>query len=235
MIEPFAGHTGRGVKVAIVDSGVNPGHPHVRGVAGGIRLGPGGERSGDYLDLNGHGTAVSGVIREKAPEALLFAVKVFDRKLTTNVEIILRAIEWAIAENMNLINLSLATSNADHSEKLQQVARAAARNGVAIVSACCMPGSEERLLPGSFPEVVGVGLDWECGRDSYTISDSNGRSMFLASGYPRDIPGVPREQNFSGISFAVANMSGFVARAIQANPQTTVERLKQSLLKHPDR
>ncbi|HKF53903.1 MAG TPA: S8 family serine peptidase [Blastocatellia bacterium] len=227
--EPFDGCTGRGVRVAIVDSGVNPEHPHVGGVARGVGINLGGELVGDYLDHNGHGTAVAGVIREKAPDAELFAIKVFDRKLTTNVDTIIKAIEWAIAEKMDLINLSLATNNPKHAERLHLVARAAARKRVAIVSACSIPGSNEQLLPGSFPEVFGVGLDWECPRDSYKVTQWDGKSVFLASGYPRDIPGVPPERNLSGISFAVANMAGFVARALQNNPEISLASLKETL------
>jgi subtilisin family serine protease len=76
--------TGRGVKIAIIDSGVNPAHPHVVSVAGGIRISINEAKSStDYLDYIGHGTAVAAAIREKAPEAELYAVKVFDRVLTT--------------------------------------------------------------------------------------------------------------------------------------------------------
>ena len=89
---PFAGFTGSGIRVAIIDSGVNPAHPHVAGVAGGIGISADGE-SGNYLDYVGHGTAVAAAIREKAPDALLFAVKVFDQGLRTNAETIIRAIE----------------------------------------------------------------------------------------------------------------------------------------------
>ncbi len=64
--EPFARHTGRGVKVAIIDSGVNPAHPHVGGVAGGARISSSeADSSNDYLDYIGHGTAVAGAIRER--------------------------------------------------------------------------------------------------------------------------------------------------------------------------
>jgi hypothetical protein len=62
------------------------------------------------------------------------------------------------------------------------------------------------------------------------VCQSNGKSLFLASGYPRDIPGVPREHNFSGISFAIANMTGFVARALQTNPDSSLESLERSLV-----
>jgi subtilisin family serine protease len=229
MAEPFDGYTGRGVKIAIIDSGVNPAHPHVAGVAGGIRISPSGESSPDYLDFSGHGTAVAGAIREKAPDALLYAVKVFDRELTTNIETIIRAIEWAVAENMSVINLSLGTNNSGHKEKLQRVVESAVRNDIAIVSARGMPESGQPLLPGCFPEVIGVGLDWECPRDAFKVIESDGERLFLASGYPRDIPGVPRELNFSGISFAVASLAGFVARAVEMNPGIGIQSLKRSL------
>jgi hypothetical protein len=52
---------------------------------------------------------------------------------------------------------------------------------------------------------------------------------FLASGYPRDIPGVPRERNLKGLSFAVANVSGFVARALDARPGATLVELLELL------
>src|SRR4030095_14125245 len=106
--QPFSDHTGRGVKVGIIDSGVNPAHPHVGGVAGGARISSSESvYSNDYLDYIGHGTAVAGAIREKAPDSLLYAVKVFDRALTTNIEAIIKAIDWCIEREIDVINLSL--------------------------------------------------------------------------------------------------------------------------------
>jgi hypothetical protein len=63
-----------------------------------------------------------------------------------------------------------------------------------------------------------VTLDWDCPRDEYHVVHRDGRTLIAASGYPRDIPNVPRERNLKGISFAVANATGFVARAIEAAP-----------------
>jgi hypothetical protein len=212
---PFAEFTGRGVRVAIIDSGVNPAHPHVEGVAGGVYLNPDGE-SPNYLDYVGHGTAVAGAIREKAPEALLYAVKVFDQSLRTSAETILRAIEWAIENGMNVVNLSLGTTNQSHRERFEQAVARAARSNVVLVAAREMNG--QMSLPGClpFPPVIGVGLDWECPRETYRCVIERSRPTFFASGYPRSIPGVPQQRNLNGVSFAVANMTGFVARARQA-------------------
>ena len=197
---------GCGVREAIIDSGVNPNHPHVGGVAGGAGIGPGGECD-LYLDFLGHGTAVAGAIREKAPDALLYAVKVFDRTLTTSVDTLLQALEWSIRQEMHVVNLSLGTIKQEGRERFEQVMARAAQAGLVVVAA--REASGRPILPGSLPSSIGVGLDWNCPRDAYRYADGT----FFASGYPRSIPGVPAERNLNGISFAVANMTGFVARA----------------------
>jgi subtilisin family serine protease len=226
--QPFARYTGKGVKVAIIDSGVNPAHPHVGGVAGGIRLSSGeADSTGDHLDYNGHGTAVAGAIREKAPDAQLYAVKVFDRALTTNIEVIIKAIEWCVAYEIDVINLSLGTVNLEHRETMERALALAIQSGIALVAAREMSGKAS--LPGCMPSVIGVAVDWEIPRDRYSVDRSDDDPVFIASAYPRDIPGVAREHNLKGISFAVANMTGFVARAREFAPQEPVDNLKRLL------
>ena len=167
MGEYFSGYSGRGVTVAIIDSGVNPSHPHVGGVAGGARINPDGLVTGDYLDYNGHGTAAAGAIREKAPDALLYAVKVFDRNLTTNIETIIKAIEWAVERGVRVINLSLGTTNASHREAFERVLERAALEKIILVAASSMSG--EICLPGSLASAVGVECDWEMARDRFDV------------------------------------------------------------------
>jgi Subtilase family len=180
------------VKVAIIDSGIHLDHPHVGRVAGGV-----GIISGDFLDRLGHGTAVAGAIREKAPDAEIYAVKVFDTRLSANIDVILRALEWCIAHQMDLINLSLGTANQAHRERFERTLAPGSR----VVSAA-------HLLPGSLPNVIGVAPDEDCPRDEYRYRDG----VYYASPYPRSIPGVPVERNLHGASFAVANMTGLLAR-----------------------
>jgi hypothetical protein len=72
-------------------------------------------------------------------------------------------------------------------------------------------------------------LDWNCPREEYRLSESDSRPVIEASGYPRDIPNVPRERNLKGISFAVANATGFMARAMEAVPNSRVAELMQTL------
>ena len=227
--EPLAGLSGRGVRVGVIDSGVNPAHPHVMGVAGGVAISPQGETE-IYLDYLGHGTAVAAAIREKAPEALLYAVKVFDRTLSTNIDTIVRAMEWCIARQMQVINLSLGTWNPSHRERFEQLLGRAAASGVVLVAAQEVSG--QALLPGCLTPVISVGLDWECPRQAYRCVLTGSRPTFFASGYPREIPGLPVDRNLHGISFAVANMTGFVARARQSCTNGSLDALQEMLIQN---
>jgi len=222
----FEGLTGRGVRVGIIDSGVNPAHPHVDGVAGGVFIGPGGE-SDQYIDYLGHGTAVAGAIREKAPDARLYAVKVFDRKLATSSDILLRALEWCLTHEMHVINLSLGTLNHEQRPRFEELLDRAAAASVLLVAAHETEG--RAVLPGCLSGALAVGMCPNSPRDSYRCETAGSRRVFYASGYPRPVPGLPQERNLNGISFAVANMTGFVARAKQACPEVSQEAIEGML------
>jgi hypothetical protein len=198
---PFPDQDGAGVRVGVIDSGVNPRHPHIHRVAGGVSM-----MGGDYHDGIGHGTAVMAAIQEKAPGAECFAVKLFESTLRATSEDLLRAIAWCIDNRMDVVNLSLGTGNQKHADSFRALSSRARECGVTLVCAA------DAGYPGCLPDVIAVAVDAECPRHTYSVRDG----LFFASGYPRPVPGVPRERNLQGISFAVANMTGFVARARQA-------------------
>jgi subtilisin family serine protease len=223
-----------GVRVAIIDSGVHIGHPHVGAVSGGIAFDDEGRLHDDYIDRLGHGTAVTAAIKEKAPDAELYAVKVFDRALGTRIGNLINAIDWAAEQGMHVANLSLGTSRIEHEAALRAAVDRAAARGLLIVSARDDEGV--RWLPGSLGGVVPVQLDWTCPRDEYRAADVDGVAVFRASGFARPIPGVPPERNLNGISFAVANMTGFVARLLATSGDRSLERVTTDLrASAPDR
>jgi hypothetical protein len=198
------------VRIAIIDSGVHAAHPHVQGVAGGVGIDDHGQLHGDYIDRLGHGTAVTAVIREKSPTAMIWAVKVFDRELSATGAALVAALKWARAKRMDIVNLSLGTTNTEHEHALAEEVRAAREDGVLIVAAA--PEAEQRWLPGALPGVVPVELDMSMAREVCEfVDDADGVIAVRASGYPRPIPGVPPERNLTGLSFAVANATGFLA------------------------
>ena len=203
------------VRVGVIDSGVHASHPHVNGVAGGVGITRDGREEADYLDRLGHGTAVTAVIREKAPDAAVFAVKIFYDELATRIEPLVCAIDWCLRNRMDMINLSLGTANAAHEAVLRAAVDRVTAAGAILVAAYEDGGV--RWLPGSLYGAVPVVVDWECPRHEYRTSQlEDGRLVYRASGYPRPIPGVPPERNLKGISFAVANVTGLLAKEAEA-------------------
>jgi hypothetical protein len=109
----------------------------------------------------------------------------------------------------------LGTANAAHAERLLAAVDYAVERGSLIVSALEANGTP--LFPGSLAGVAGVVADWSCERDSLDVAlRAVEVSRFRASAYPRPIPDVPKERNLAGVSFAVANVTGFLARAIES-------------------
>lgn len=206
--------TGQGIPVAVIDSGVNPDHPHVDGVAGGVRIALSGDIEDDYIDRLGHGTAVFAAIQEKAPGADIFAVRVFEDRLRTSSRALVAAIDWAAANGIRVVNLSLGTLREEHAEALgRAVARLAGAGGVVVAAA---EDDGQRWWPGSLPSAVGVVAHAGCPRGCVEVRRAaDGDAVVAASPYPRPIPGVPVEMNLSGISFAVANVTGVLARALE--------------------
>jgi hypothetical protein len=107
---------------------------------------------------------------------------------------------------MDVVNLSLGTENQGHRQAFVE-----AIGDLLVVSAAS-------ALPGSLPGVIGVGPDPDCPRDSFRYDDG----MFYASPYPRPIPGVSVDRNLHGVSFAVANMTGLVARALRNSSRSQI-------------
>jgi hypothetical protein len=204
------------VSVAVVDSGANVPHPHLPTVAGGIAIDFEGKVTENYLDRLGHGTAAAAAIHEKAPEAELWAVKVFDAELATTVATLVRAIDWASERGCRLVNLSLGTPNDFREAELAPAVERAVARGSLVVSAFELDG--RRWYPGCMAGAVGVVMDAAQPRESVALVEIEGRLVLTASPYPRPIPGVPPERNLNGISFAVANATGVLARLLADAP-----------------
>ncbi len=186
------------LKVAVVDSGINAGHSHIGRVGGGISF-----VSETWNDQLGHGTAVAAAIHDHEPQVELYAVKIFDRSFSTDIDAVVKALEWCAENRMDVVNLSFATAKHSHGDLMKEVSQRMPIL-VAPYEFIGLPS-----FPGSFPWVFGVKPDTECTRAE--IRSSADRA-FMASPLPRTIPGLPVEQNFQGSSFAVANFTGLICR-----------------------
>ena len=215
------------LKIAVIDTGVNAKHPHIFAP---IHCVPFDPDDGDFSceDMLGHGTAVTAAIQEKAPHADYYILRLFGKTLRTTGSRLLRAIEWTIDHRMDVVNLSLGTPNLDHRDAMQSLVARAAAAGVLLVAARC--SGDTPVLPGMLNGVIGADVDWNLARDHYRISSESGAPVFFASGFPRPLPGVPVSRNLNGISFAVANMTGFVARVCEGLEDRSKESVLSALL-----
>jgi subtilisin family serine protease len=214
---------GQGLKIAVIDSGVNSKHPHICAVTHGVLLDGVGHES--FEDTVGHGTAVMAAIQENAPGAEYFAVKLFGNSLRASSVQLMQAIEWAIDARVSIVNLSLGTPNFDHRRSMEELVKRAQDASVVLVAAR-NAGPAMPVLPGCLEGVIGVEVDWTLQRDRYRFADG----AFFASGFPRSLPGVPPARNLNGVSFAVANMTASVARVCQGLPRRDFESVHAALL-----
>jgi subtilisin family serine protease len=218
----------RGVRVAIIDSGINPRHPHVGSVAGGIAfsLTDEGEvhQSDDYIDRRGHGTALAGIVSIKAPQAELYAVKIFrDPKtpndpLTTSIAVLEAGLRWAIEQEMRVINLSLGATNPNHRDRLDALVTQALNTGLIVVASA--PPGDTITLPAALPGVIGVAGDDACAWNEYRYVRDD-PIPFRAHPRPRPIPGLSQERNFHGHSCASAHVTALVALLLQQKADLT--------------
>lgn len=166
------GFKGAGVKIAIIDSGIDYNHPDLKdNYRGGFNF---VENNADPYDDDeiSHGTHVAGVIAARnngtgvvgvAPEASLYAIKVFGANNTGgDMETIVAGIEWAIENRMDVINLSIGYSGdiyavyPDIFRPLKDVCEKAQQSGIVLVAAA---GNEDREIvsvPAAFDSVIAI-------------------------------------------------------------------------------
>jgi subtilisin family serine protease len=192
------------MKIGIVDTGVNPWHSHVRGRITGCRifLGPDGTlgEDADFRDPVGHGTAVAGVIREALPDAVIFAVRVFDAHNTTYPSLVARGILRAAAEQCDFVNISVALPPGPGHDVVAMACASAIESGCVLVAPA--RADQPGWLPAALPGVYAVSAD-----DSLAFGAVRtvGPMRLAASGRPRGLGGLAPDANLRGPSFACAH------------------------------
>ncbi|MFN8016705.1 MAG: S8 family serine peptidase [Acidimicrobiales bacterium] len=230
---------GTGVKVAIVDSGIDAEHPDVRGVAGGAvpeadRDAPDGVRivEGPHDDVFGHGTACAGIVRELAPGVELYSVRVLGRRLTGRAYVFARGLEWCLEHGIQVVNLSLSTSNESWYAGFHEICDDAAHAGVVLVSA--LNNQRGASYPSEFSSVLSVAA---------TIGED--REVFSRNPDPPAEWGAPgidvvvaqpggRHMRTTGNSFAAPVIAGHCARILGANPGLAPFQVKAVLAELAD-
>lgn len=163
-------YTGKGVAIAIVDSGINPNDPRLAGVAiegWSIQLGATGHAllSSECDDEHGHGTEIAVAIHRLAPDAKLLAVKIMGERLRTSAELMAAGFETAARHKAQVVNLSLGTPNMGKALLLRDCVANAVDAGTLVFAAAHPKG--ERAYPADLPECIGVAAHLDCPVDKY--------------------------------------------------------------------
>ena len=148
-------------RVAIVDSGVNPDHPHIRD-RGAVTPGPtvtdqGAQVPDISIDTLGHGTAVAAAILDLAPGTEIYSVRIFLDRFECPFEHALAGFEAAIDWQPNVINLSLGTTSPEYCRELTRLVERCHNARIRVVA----PASSSGLpsYPGSLEHTDSVVVD----------------------------------------------------------------------------
>ena len=228
----FGGSTGAGVRVCILDSGIEAGHPKVGEVEGAVAF---HRDEGDEVqvendtegDLCGHGTACAGIVRSIAPDCTLFSARVLGAGFKGSGPVLLAGLRWAVEQGFDVVNMSLSTTKRQFAELLHELAdRAYFRRTVLVASAHNMPVES---FPWRFSSVISVGSHEE--PDPLTFFYNPKPPVeFFARGVGVEIAWLGGGTILStGNSFATPHMSAICTLILAKHPELTPFQLKSVL------
>ncbi|SDJ70620.1 S8 family peptidase [Sediminibacillus albus] len=223
--------TGENIKIAIIDTGISD-HADLA-ISDGIST---VDYTTSWKDDNGHGTHVAGIIGAKqnkigivgvAPTADLFAVKALDNNGEGNLADLVEAIDWAIQQDMDIINLSLGTSH--DSQTLKEIIKKAYSSGILIVGASGNNGSESSSVsyPAKYPEVIAVSA---INKDLLIESFASTGTEVELSAPGTEITSTHLNNlyaKFTGTSQASPHVTGMLALLKQKHPNLSNRRLRE--------
>jgi subtilisin family serine protease len=223
---------GTGVRIAVIDSGVDTSHPELAGAIAATF-----DALGTDEKPHAHGTAVAGLIAAHAkltgaaPNARILAARAFgataDGAQGTTFRI-LKSLEWATGEGARVINLSFV---GPFDPVIQRSLAAAHKKGIVLVAAAGNAGPKSPpLFPASDPNVIAVAAT-DSG-DKLFAQSNRGRHIAVAAPGVDLIVAAPGGgyQLSSGTSFAAAHVSGVAALLIERKPSTDAVAVRNALL-----
>lgn len=231
----WGGATGSGVRVAVVDSGIEAGHPALgdcTDVGAGVEVRVDEEGSpvvvpGPHEDSFGHGTACAGIIHAIAPDATVTSVKVLGGGLTGKAVAFLAGLAWAVEQGYDVINLSLGTNRRDWALAFHEVCdQAYFRN-------CFLVTAADNVMRPSFPSLYAAVTSVACNlsTDRFRFHyNPDPPTEFLAPGV--DVELAWRGGSFvrgTGNSYAAPHIAGIVALIRSKHPELRPFQIKTVL------
>ncbi|MCZ6671945.1 MAG: S8 family serine peptidase [Verrucomicrobia bacterium] len=234
--DAFEGSTGRGVKVCVIDSGIDNQHPAIAGAVRGwaepILDGEGNVTISlePHEDLFGHGTACSGIIREIAPDVELYSVRVLGRRLSGKAATFSAGLRWAIENGMQVVNLSMGATVQEYYSVFHELADEAYFKGMIWVTAA------NNMPIVSYPSLYATSISVAC----YEGDSLNEPIEFYYNPLPPvefgskgvDVRVAWQDDgyiNATGNSFAAPHITGIVALLLEKHPELTAYQVKTVL------
>jgi subtilisin len=229
--DALGGATGRGIRVAVLDSGWDRSIGDARVLPGVGFVDPDDDfalaHNDDDQDVLGHGTACAGVILEVAPDARVVPVKVFGNTLETSPGTLVAALLWALEADVQVINVSLGTRLEGTLHALYAACEKARRAGIIVVAAG--HNANDWSYPAIFENVIGVAAArFESPYHFHYRSDH----AHECEGWGVDRPvlwiGGDRLVKH-GTSFAAPGITGIVCLIKERHPDATLEDVREML------
>ena len=231
----WGGSTGAGVRVAIVDSGIEADHPDLDGcveVDEGVVIAVDDEDQpsvvpGPHSDAFGHGTACAGIIHGIAPDARITSVKVLGENLSGKAIAFLRGLAWAVEEGYDVVNLSLGTTRPDWALAFHDVCDRAYFGNTFIVTAA--NNVSRPSFPSLFASVASVACNMSKDPMRFHFNPEP-PTEFLAPGIDIDVAWKDgRRMTMTGNSYAAPHIAGVAALVRSKHPELRPFQLKTVL------
>ena len=231
----WGGATGEGVRVAVIDSGIQVDHPALEGSVDAdagvaLHLGEDGEvveEPGPHEDLFGHGTACASIIHSIAPAARFTSVRVLGAGLTGRSVVFLRGLAWAIANGFDVINLSLGSSKRDWALPFYELCDEAYFNDCFLVTAANNVAAPS--FPGLYSSVASVACN--VAKDPFEFHFNTAPPVeFLAPGIDLDVAWRNGKRiRSTGNSYAAPHLTGIAALIRSKHPGLPPSQVKAVL------
>jgi subtilisin len=232
----WGGSGGEGVRVAVIDGGVEHDHPWLhdsvrggvvveydQGAENDVRIDP----DNPPLDLSGHGTACAGIIHAIAPAAEIYSVRVLGSDMRGRAIQFAAGLDWAVDNRMNVVNLSLSTAREEYYSLFHQLADDAYFKNVVLV--CAVNNVPAPSYPSLYSSVISV-----------AAHEGHDRFVFYYNPTPPVEFGAPgidvrvawkdcQEVTVTGNSFAAPHIAGIAALIRAKHPDLTPFQIKTVL------
>lgn len=229
--------TGKGVRVAIVDSGVEHDHPALDDCVKGGVIVEYDSRAENYYrikpdekpaDVSGHGTACAGIIHSIAPDAEIYSVRVLGRNMGGRAIQFAAGLDWAVENNIHVVNMSLSTSSEEFFGLFHDLADQAYFKNINLISA--VNNIPEPSYPSLYSSVISVAA----------YKGKNPLTYYYNTKPPVEFgaPGIDVEVAWNkgqflvctGNSFAAPHITGITTLIRAKHPDLTPFQMKAVLL-----